>query len=55
MRKVEKRKCGKCGKNNHRDERCPSVRLWEDGWKLKRGWHKREKRAIVRKLTPEPE
>lgn len=31
MRMVKKRKCGECGRNNHRDKRCPSVRLWEEG------------------------
>ena len=32
VRKVEKRKkCGKCGGNNHREQRCPSVKLWGEG------------------------
>ena len=34
-RKVEKRKYGECGGNNHREQRCPSVRLWGEGWRLK--------------------
>jgi len=39
---MERRKCGEYRRRNHRDERCPSVRLWEEGWKLKRGWHEKE-------------
>ena len=31
VRKVEKRKCGECGGNNHQEQRCPSVRLWGEG------------------------
>jgi len=35
VRKVEKRKYRECGGTNHGDNRCPSVRLWGEGWKLK--------------------
>ena len=31
IRKVERRKYGECGESNHRDNRCPSVRLWGEG------------------------
>ena len=53
MRKVKKRKCGKYGESNHKDKRCSSVRLWGDRWKLKRGWHKGEERAIQRGVLVE--
>ena len=46
MRKVEKMKCVECGGNNHWEQRCPSVRLWGEGWGLKQGWHKGKERAI---------
>ena len=35
VRKVERRKCGECGGNNHWEQKCPSVRLWGEGWGLK--------------------
>ena len=35
VRKVKKRKCRECGGNNHQEQRCPSVRLWGEGWGLK--------------------
>ena len=35
VRKVERRKCGEYGGNNHREQRCPSVKLWGEGWRLK--------------------
>jgi len=53
VRKVEKRKCGECGGNNHQAQRCPSVRLWGEGWGLKRGWHEEEERAIKRGVLVE--
>jgi len=46
MRKVEMRKCRECSRNNHRDDRCPSVKLWREGWGLKQGWHDLEEVAI---------
>jgi len=30
-RRVERKECGECGGSNHRDDRCPSVRLWGEG------------------------
>jgi len=48
VRKAEKRKCGECGGNNHWEKRCPSVKLWREGWGLKQGWHEGEERAIRR-------
>ena len=53
VRKVEKRKCGKCGGNNHREQRCPSVKLWGEGWGLKRKWHEGKERAIRRGVLVE--
>jgi len=47
VQRIEKRKGGECGGNNHRDDRCLSVRLWGDGWKLKRQWHELEDKAMV--------
>jgi len=44
--KVERRKCGKYGGNNHQEQRCPSVKLWREGWGLKRKWHEGEERVI---------
>ena len=46
VRRVEKRKYNKCGGNNHQEQRCPSVRLWGEGWGLKQGWHKGKERVI---------
>jgi len=46
VRKVEKRKCRECGGDNHWEQKCPSVRLWGEGWGLKRSWHEGEERAI---------
>ena len=51
VRKVERRKCGECSGHNYRDNRCPSVRLWGESWKLKRGWHEGEEKVIVREPT----
>ena len=53
VRKVERRKCGECRGNNHREQRCPSVKLWGEGWELKQSWHKGEERAIRRELLVE--
>jgi len=53
VRRVEKRKYRECGGNNHQEQRCPSVRLWGEGWGLKRGWHEGEKRAIRRGVLVE--
>ena len=53
MRRVERKKCGECGGSNHREERCPSVRLWGEGCGLKHGWHKGEERAIRRRVLVE--
>ena len=46
VRKVERRKCSEYGGNNHWEQKCPSVRLWGEGWGLKRKWYDGEKRAI---------
>ena len=46
VRRVEKRKYNECRGNNHQEQRCPSVRLWGEGWRLKREWHEGEERAI---------
>jgi len=46
VKKAEKRKCRECGGNNHQEQRCSSVKLWEEGWGLKQGWHEGEGRAI---------
>jgi len=35
VRKAKRKKCGECDRNNHKDDRCPSVRLWGEGWGLK--------------------
>jgi len=43
---MQGRKYGECGGNNYQEQRCPSVRLWGEGWGLKQGWHKGEERAI---------
>ena len=53
VRKVERRKCGECGGNNHWEQKCPSVRLWGEGWGLKRKWHEGEERVIRRGLLVE--
>ena len=53
VRKAERKKCGECGGNNHREQRCPSVRLWGEGWGLKQSWHEGEERAIRRGLLVE--
>jgi len=53
VRKVERRKCGKCGENNHREQRYPLVKLWGEGWGLKRGWHNGEERTIRRGVLVE--
>ena len=53
MRKVERKKCGECGGNNHWEQRCPSVKLWGEGWGLKRGWHEGEERVIRRGVLVE--
>ena len=53
VRKVEERKCDECRGNNYREQRCPSVKLWGEGWGLKRGWHKGEERAIRRGILVE--
>ena len=41
-RRVERRKCGECGGNNHQEQRCPSVKLWREDWGLKQSWHEGE-------------
>ena len=41
-RKVEKKK-----------DKCLLVKLWEEGWRLKQRWHKREERAIRRGVLVE--
>ena len=46
VRKVERRKCGECRGSNHWEQKCSSVRLWGEGWRLKRKWHEGEERAI---------
>ena len=48
VRKVEKKKCGECGGNNHQEQRCPSVKLWGEDWGLKWKWHEGEERAVRR-------
>ena len=53
MRRIEKRKCSEYGGNNHQEQRCPSVRLWGEGWGLKRGWHKGEEKVIRRGILVE--
>ena len=53
VRRVEKRKCGECGRDNHWEQKCPSVKLWGEGWKLKRKWHEGEKKAIRRGVLVE--
>ena len=53
VRKVERRKCGECGGNNHWEQRCPSVKLWREGWRLKQGWHEGEEKAIRRGVLVE--
>ena len=53
VRRMEKMKCGEYGGNNHQEQRCPSVRLWEEGWSLKRKWHEGEERAIRRGVLVE--
>jgi len=50
---VERRKCGECRGNNHQEQRCPSVKLWGEGWRLKRSWHKGEERVIRREVLVE--
>jgi len=50
VRKMEKRKCDECGGNNHWEQKCLLVRLWGEGWRLKRKWHEGEERAIRRGL-----
>ena len=35
VRKMERRRCGECRRNNHWEQKCPSVRLWGEGWGLK--------------------
>jgi len=50
---VEKRTCGECKGDNHREQKCPSVRLWREGWELKRRWYEGEERAIRRGLLVE--
>ena len=53
VRKVERRKCGEYGGDNHWEPKCPSVRLWGEGWGLKRKWHEGEERAIRRGVLVE--
>jgi len=53
VRKVERRKCGECGGNNHWEQKCPLVRLWGEGWGLKQRWHEGEERAIRRGVLVE--
>jgi len=52
-RKMERRKYGECGGNNHWEQKCPSVRLWGEGWGLKRKWHEGEEKAIRREVLVE--
>ena len=52
-RKVEKRKYRECGGDNHWEQKCPLVRLWREGWRLKRGWHEGKERAIRRGVLVE--
>ena len=53
VRKIERRKCGECGGNNHWEQKCPLVRLWGEGWGLKQKWHEGEERAIRRGVLVE--
>jgi len=53
VRRVEKRKCGEYGGNNHQEQRYPLVRIWGEDWGLKRGWHAGEERAIRRRVLVE--
>ena len=53
VRKMEKRKCRECGGDNHWKQKCPSVKLWGEGWKLKRKWHEGEEKAIRRGVLVE--
>jgi len=53
VRKMERRKYGKCGGNNHWEQKCPSVKLWGEDWGLKRKWHEGEERAIRRGVLVE--
>jgi len=53
VRKVEKRKCRECGRDNHWEQKCPLVRLWGEGWRLKQRWHEGEERAIRRGVLVE--
>ena len=53
VRKVEKKKYRECGGDNHWEQKCPSVKLWEEGWRLKRKWHEREEKAIRRGVLVE--
>ena len=53
VRKVERRKCRECGGNNHWEQKCPSVKLWGEGWGLKQGWHEGEERVIRRGVLVE--
>ena len=53
VRKMEWKKCSECGGNNHREQKCPSVKLWGEGWGLKRRWYEGEERAIRRRLLVE--
>jgi len=53
VKRVEKRKYGEYRENNHQKQRCPSVRLWGEGWGLKQKWHEGEEREIRREVLVE--
>jgi len=53
VRKVKERRYSKCGEDNHWKQKCPSVRLWGEGWGLKQEWHEGEERVIGRGVLVE--
>ena len=53
VKRVEKRKYGEYRGNSHQKQRCPSVRLWGEGWGLKQKWHEGEEREIRREVLVE--
>ena len=53
VRRTEKRKYREYGGNNHWEQKCPSVKLWGEGWALKQKWHEGEEKAIRRGLLVE--
>jgi len=50
---MERRRCKECRGNNHWEQKCPLVRLWGEGWGLKRKWHEGEEKAIRRGVLVE--